>query len=281
MVTADFVLIPTHFATPLKLIAMINNTPFKICVLAASLMAPAAFGATIVTDDFSYSNGNLTGNNGGTGWSGQWNTVGGYGSTTVASGADRANPSGTDTSFWNYRQFSTSFVGSPTAPLYFSASFTKSGSETAYAMWLNIGTTTGINPYGVSIGLADNKFSFRSRGASGETNGDFGSITVGQTYQIVGKLEFNVSGANERLTIWIDPTDVETGGTVSSSISNRDVGWTTPSVAEVGAWVMTATSPGSIDNVKIGTAWTNVAVPEPGAALLGGLGLLALLRRRR
>jgi hypothetical protein len=36
----------------------------------------------------------------------------------------------------------------------------------------------------------------------------------GNWHQIVGKLEINVAGgANERLTVWIDPTGVETGGT--------------------------------------------------------------------
>ena len=34
-------------------------------------------------------------------------------------------------------------------------------------------------------------------------------------------------------------------------------------------------------NVKLSIAGTSVAVPEPTAAMLGGLGFLALLRRRR
>jgi hypothetical protein len=49
----------------------------------------------------------------------------------------------------------------------------------------------------------------------------------------------------------------QTGGT----------GWT-------GSW-------GSADGATVGTTWSDVVVPEPSSALLGGLGFLLLLRRRR
>jgi hypothetical protein len=39
----------------------------------------------------------------------------------------------------------------------------------------------------------------------------------GNWHVIVGKLELNAAGANERLTVWINPTGVETGGVVAQT----------------------------------------------------------------
>jgi hypothetical protein len=104
----------------------------------------------------------------------------------------------------------------------------------------------------------------------------------GNWHSLVGKLELNVSGgANERLTVWIDPTGVETGGTMTQV--EADV------LPDLNALIGTLHSQGSrpvntngnpdfpmdpndtlidapaelgrsyIDDMAIGTAWQDVA----------------------
>jgi len=76
-----------------------KNIQFKIFPLVAlavlGLLAGPARAQIIASDDFSYPDGNLNGDNGGTGWTGAWigNT---YGTPTVAGGQAVISSSGTD-----------------------------------------------------------------------------------------------------------------------------------------------------------------------------------------
>lgn len=94
----------------------------------------------------------------------------------------------------------------------------------------------------------------------------------GNWHNIVGKLEVNVAGgANERLTVWVDPTGVETGGTsvqlerdiitdLSELLGTFDaqaINYTNPPVPEMGRVY--------VDDLAIGTAWQdvlNVSIPR-------------------
>ena len=94
----------------------------------------------------------------------------------------------------------------------------------------------------------------------------------GNWHTIVGKLEVNVGGgANERLSVWIDPTGVETGGTMAQV--EADV------LPDLNSLIGTFHSQGTvpidpdnpelgrsyIDDMVIATAWqdvTNVAIPR-------------------
>jgi hypothetical protein len=103
----------------------------------------------------------------------------------------------------------------------------------------------------------------------------------GEWHTLVGKLEVNVAGANERLSVWFDPTGVETGGTMAQV--EADV------LPDLNALIGTLHSQGSrpvnvaedplfpidpndslidapaelgrsyIDDMAIGTAWQDVA----------------------
>jgi fibronectin-binding autotransporter adhesin len=79
------------------------------------------------------------------------------------------------------------------------------------------------------------------------TSGDFLSVASGTAWRL-----FNYTG-----------TLIDNGVTLSSM----------PALAEGWSWEIDTSTAGQINLVAV--------VPEPGAALLGGLGLLALLRRRR
>lgn len=239
-------------------------------ILAFALTAsPVAHGALIASEGFDYPDGTLAGNNGGTGdWGGAW-----AGGSTVSDGR---NLSGTAAN----RPIDTTFVGSPTVPLYFSALFTKTGTDTTWATWLQLSNNSTARDNDVRIGIADGGFSARIEDAASntETNGDFGTYTNGTTVMVVGKVDFNVSGNNDQLTVWVDPTGFETSSN-TNTIGGQDIGWVTPTFALTETLALSG-GDGFIDDIRIGSTWASV-IPEPSTALLGGLGMLCLLRRRR
>jgi hypothetical protein len=80
---------------------------------------------------------------------------------------------------------------------------------------------------------------------------------------VIGKLELNIAGGtNERLTVWLDPTGVETGGTTAQVVAN-----VLPDLnALIGTLHLQGSVPGAtglgrsfIDDVAVGTAWASVA----------------------
>jgi hypothetical protein len=250
---------------------------------AFALFNMAAHAAIIASEDFTYSNGQLVGDNGGTGWAAAWTTPGTFGTTSglVESGQFRGTSSTANN--FNSRAISTTFTGSPTVPLYFSALFTNPSDTGAHALLLAVSDNATVNDNDVRIGLADGKFSAKLEGGANNTtvDGDFGTAALNTQYLVVGKLEFNVSGANDRLTVWIDPTGVETA-TASNTITGQDLGWVTPTHATVGQFNVSGR--GIIDEVRIGSAWSDVAaIPEPGSLALIGIavGSLVIARRRR
>ena len=77
---------------------------------------------------------------------------------------------------------------------------------------------------------------------------------------IVGKLEFNVDGANERLRAWINPTGVETAGVVSPQIT-ADLGWSSPRCVHLRNW----SGPNGtclVSDLRIGYTWDAVVGPD-------------------
>jgi hypothetical protein len=81
------------------------------------------------------------------------------------------------------------------------------------------------------------------------------------------------------LNVWANPTTA-TESTADLTIT-RDMG-----TAELRRFLfftggtVDTTDVVKLDSIKIGTTYLDV-IPEPSAALLGGLGMLVLLRRRR
>lgn len=110
----------------------------------------------------------------------------------------------------------------------------------------------------------------------------------GQTYQqvrstdmttIVLRVDFN-SFANDNVTVWLNPNLGLTEGAQSSSLTtsfSADANFDRIYLREGGGgdgW--------TYSNFAIAETFSEIAaVPEPSAALLGGLGLISLLRRKR
>jgi len=242
--------------------------PGSLILASALALSSTAHGALIAYEGFDYPDGTLNGRNGGTGaWNGAWASGGG----TVSGGEFFTGAN-------NQSSSRPITVAASTDPIYFSASFTKTGTNSAYAWWLQLGASSDPNSNDVvRIGLANDEFSVRIRQGGTEIDGDTGTYIVGNTVSIIGKLEYNVdSTTNERLTIWVDPTAEETA-TISSSVLGN-VGWTTPTHVHMRNFLNAGE--GSMDDIRVGSSWASV-IPEPSTALLGALGMLCLLRRRR
>lgn len=102
---------------------------------------------------------------------------------------------------------------------------------------------------------------------------------------LVGRLTFNASG-NDLIEIkrYAENSTIDNDlGTISwSASSSLDSSMV---ASHLVLWSNGGGGNGELDAIRIGTTWEDVTgvtlVPEPSAALLGGLGLLALLRRRR
>jgi hypothetical protein len=237
---------------------------------AALLIAAPAHGTPIVSEDFAYDDGVLAGKNGGTGdWGGAW-----AGGGSVVGGVGR-------TSSLASRPIVTAFDGA-SGPLYFSAEFRKNGMQgitdnsKGYAVFLSLSNNATNNSNVASIGLnkannGEHRFDAKiTQGTSAAATG-FGSYTYdpvtyeGDTVLLVGKIEFNVDGANDRLTVWANPTGDETS-TESAVVSGKDIGWITPTFAKCISFNLSNTSTppqgdGFIDNFRVGTTWADVVPP--------------------
>jgi hypothetical protein len=239
-----------------------------LAALSAALwIAAPAHGAPIVSEDFAYDDGSLAGKNGGTGdWNGAWASGG-----SVVGGRHRTSSLAT-------RPISTTFDGA-TGPLYFSAEFQKNGPQgitdnsKGYAVFLSLSNNATNNSNVASIGLnkannGEHRFDAKiTQGTSAAAIG-FASYTYepltyeGDTVLLVGKIEFNVDGANDRLTVWANPTGVETS-TESAVVTGKDIGWVSPTFAKSVSFNLSNTSnppqgDGFIDNFRVGTTWADV-----------------------
>jgi hypothetical protein len=103
-------------------------------------------------------------------------------------------------------------------------------------------------------------------GPETQTVAPVGAPDDGNWHTVIGKLELNVSGGvDERLTVWLDPTGTETGGTTAQVVANV--------LPDLNSLIGTFHSQGTvptdpddpelgrsyIDDMVIGTAWQDVA----------------------
>ena len=194
-------------------------------------------------------------------------------------------------------------------PVYLITTFTFGADSNAH-FTTRFNATGGQNRLGVRVqdnGLVD----FVSSGDPGRTsfniatdNGDTSSTgyLAGQTVTLLIKQQFDTSfdslratlgtGDDTLMSVWINPdlTDVEGSGITAGDMHTL---WNSNTYRFFTQTIENQSTPGSagdslITNTVILTGsdatFANalaLAVPEPSSAILGGLGMLALLRRRR
>lgn len=119
----------------------------------------------------------------------------------------------------------------------------------------------------------------------GTTNTTTLGLDQATTYFIVFKAEYNASGQMTSLNLWLNPGDLtsEAGSGAATLSYTGNIG----GGGFAGFAIQKDNLPGghnpTFDEIRIGTTWDAVAIPEPGTLLLVGiaLGSLAIFRRRR
>ncbi len=93
---------------------------------------------------------------------------------------------------------------------------------------------------------------------------------------------------NPTISLYLNPMDLTSQpdtatATFSGGNTNDGTNLTALSLLSIKAGATNARSFGYIDEVRFGTTWADVVppIPEPTPALLGGIGLLLALPRRR
>jgi hypothetical protein len=159
------------------------------------------------------------------------------------------------------------------------------------------GYSSGGDPCGLLFqGYTNGGFQLgvRSSGGGSGSQHTYASSTlaIGTTYLIVLKYDYTV-GAHGTAYLYIDPSATTFGGTdpMNPAASNAGSLATPANLSQFymreGGNSLGASDPSApylLDDLEIGTTWadvTPVAVPEPAAAVLIGLGVLGLALSRR
>jgi hypothetical protein len=153
----------------------------------------------------------------------------------------------------------------------------QTGATTYQTLHFNQGTNgdaarafdIGITNNGGSSGL---QYNFGINGAYTST----GVATDTTVRLFVVKFDLSSAAASDSVTVWTNPilggVGDPTGGV---TVSGQNLVWNTLMLSDYdgnsAAW----------DELRFGTDFNSVTVPEPSVALLGGIGVLALFRRRR
>lgn len=262
--------------------------PLKLACLTALVLgaaSPASHAALLVYEGFNYTAGStVTGQTGGSGnWNGAWAGSSSYIVSTPGLTYTGLSTSG-NAAFDNTGPFQsnlrayTGVNGSDGSVLWMSAlvnAATLNNDLRLYGLADN-GVLGGDGGAGIYIGggIVNTRIGFGS-GTSSLT------YTLGTTFLVVAKYEFSDTAGADKITLWVNPslaTTPTTGG--ASQSGNFSASWvTSPMMGFRGGNNWT----GTVDEIRLGTTFADVVVPEPGAfslACLGGLGLLLRSRRR-
>lgn len=284
-------------------------------LLAVALSSiPSLEGAALIYEPFDQASGSgsvaLGGKAGGTGLSGNWSvnqTVNVVETTTLSYGnlaqsggqASATAGNGTDAFVTTTGILFDNGLLDNGATLWFSTMFLKTGNggATNEKGGFAFGTDpldaafngTNMTNSGNGLGFAPIATGLNVATWSGGGNVSTGSgeaYTLGSSVFVVGKIVWGAtSGDVETITIYTpDPSDLTTLGTgFTKTMAGVDqTAFDTISFTTRGAGVASDTI--TYDEIRFGATYADVspaAVPEPSSAILGALGFLALIHRRR
>jgi len=256
----------------------LKNKITTVALSCVSLIASAAMSnaAIIIQDNFSYPDGSLYLQSGGTGFgSNVWFDVNSSVSGGVAVGG------GTSASKRNFADtLGDSATLNLTNILYVRFDWGHSAAVGAGSGYGGLTFYTGTSDGGTE------NFLFGNPWASAATDGEW-NISGGTGYRHTGissngmksgLAKFNLTAGTVDLWVRSVGTEIDVSDPADASVSGLTLG----GIKGIRINGYNGTASQSFDNLTIATTLAEVnAIPEPSSALLGGLGLLALLRRRR
>lgn len=253
--------------------------------IAALVATSSQSQAQLLTyEGFDYSEGSVADRSGGTGWTGAWTAVG-------------TAPATVQTTSLSYSTLETAgnkVYLSPTSNTSgASRTFANLDSGTVYMSFLG-NLDEGIRFFGFRLfdGETERAFVGKRQGLSvweltspGASLGPTTTaVTLDTTFFFVLRIDFNASGSNERLRLYMNPTVGATEpGTASADIISASSFQINKLDLAAGFTSGTnTTARGWFDEIRIGTTYADVTpVPEPTTGVLigAGIALLAILRR--
>jgi hypothetical protein len=253
---------------PQKATPTMKKIVLSIAIGAAALLNA---GAQVVIDFNSNATGQLAGQNGTLGLTGTWEGA-------TAMNVDESNL----TSTYSIAQTGTaqklqgasidpanaaayiSLSSNATGTVYFSflAQLGDSGGRTGFIMNSSLASPA----YGYSVILVGDVYTpglfYRSFGTTVGTGISIADGNQTDVQFIVGQIDFQSSGVNDTLQLWINP-DLSGGtlGTADFYSSTIDIG---TDLSVIGAFAYGGATPSAIDNIRIGSSLADVAViPAP------------------
>lgn len=269
-------------------------------MVAAVLLGLAAHtapvqAALLAYEGFDYTSGSaIAGQNGGTGsWTAAWSSsAGGSGAIVTSPGsnytglsvtgnkADFAGPSAANV----FRRRTLTLPGVTSGTIYFSALFDTTNANTGF-FGLEILNGTAQQAYiGKNSSQTNWRMSRDGSGGGGSLALDSGvSATSADPTLLVLRVDFNYfsPGVNnyERLSLYVNSTAGAPEPLVAQIISSEANAFQFTGMTQIGL-AATSTMTGTFDEIRIGTAWSDV-VPEPAGLAALSVGALALMRRAR
>ena len=252
-----------------------------IVTVVALFMAASAQAAPVAYEGFDYTAGqSLLNQSGGSGWTAAWvNGTLDEDATIVSpgltySGLPTVGNASTTQNQSNARAFTTTGLMDDGDVLWFSCLLNPTGTSSDLRFQVTSTNARGKGG-GFRVGSYQSETEQWTVTAAINDGGGTGSVLIDKdsVSLIVGRTTFADSG-DDRVDVWVNPTSEPTGDSTVYALRAMTAGdyvW----FGGGGSWQA------NLDEIRVGTTFSDVVVPEPATMVLLSLGGVGLILRRR